>query len=90
MMDFGGKPKNEVYYRDLAERRRRSQEAVAQMMRSASKDKSTPKPKGPSKAEIELAKRKSEGQAARKKFEKEKGEKRIALRKRYMKLLKLA
>lgn len=48
------------------------------------------KPKGPSKAELEMQKRRSEGQAARKKFEKEKGERVAALRKRYMTLLKLS
>ena len=47
-------------------------------------------PRGPTAAERALAKRKAEGQKVRKKFEKEKGERRIALRKRYMKLLKLA
>jgi len=52
---------------------------------------------GPASAELlrriraakALEKRKAEGQKVRKKFEKEKGERRIALRKRYMKLLKV-
>ena len=46
-------------------------------------------PRGPTAAELALAKRKAAGQEVRKKFEKEKGERRIALRKRYMKLLKV-
>ena len=81
---------------DSAKRSKKSQEAVEKMMKSSSKDSAPSKPKGPTAAELEaqrkaaaLAKRKAEGQKVRKKFEKEKGERRIALRKRYMKLLKL-
>lgn len=97
-MDLGLKPKNAAYYRDLEKRSDRSTAMVEQMMASNDNDSSpsTSKPKGPTAAELEaqrkakaLAKRKAEGQKARKKFEKEKGERRIALRKRYMKLLKL-
>jgi hypothetical protein len=89
-MDLGLKPKDADYYARLAERKKKSQDAMKKMMASTSKSSAPSKPKGPSAAEIALAKRKAEGQAARKKFEKEKGERRIALRKRYMKLLKLA
>ena len=95
-MDLGIKPKNAAYYRDLPKRSKKSQEAVEKMMKSSSKDSAPSKPKGPTAAELEaqrkaaaLAKRKAEGQKVRKKFEKEKGERRIALRKRYMKLLKV-
>ena len=89
-MDLGIKPKNAAYYRDLPKRSKKSQEMSDQMAKSMSKNSAPSKPKGPSAAEIALAKRKAAGQEARKKFEKEKGERRIALRKRYMKLLKLA
>lgn len=97
-MDLGIKPKNAAYYRDLEKRSKKSQDAVKKMMASNNNDDSSPsRPRGPTAAELEaqrkaaaLAKRKAEGQKARKKFEKEKGERRIALRKRYMKLLKLA
>ena len=80
---------------DSSYRSRTERNILRQRMAARSRndnDDSPPpsKPKGPSAAEIALAKRKAEGQAARKKFEKEKGEKRIALRKRYLKLLKLA
>ncbi|MGB1426234.1 MAG: hypothetical protein ACPG6T_07080 [Paracoccaceae bacterium] len=61
------------------------------MEQNQSRDRDRPsKPKGPSKKELELKKRREEGQAARKKFEKEKGERVSALRKRYMTLLNLA
>ena len=90
LMDTGQMPRTSEYFARLPERRRRSQESVERMNRSMSRDSAPSKPKGPSEAEIALAKRKAEGQKARKKFEKEKGERRIALRKRYMKLLKLA
>lgn len=90
LMDLGVIPKDAYYYSTAPANKKKSQEMLEQMMKSASKDSAPSKPKGPSKAEIALAKRKAEGQAARKKFEKEKGEKRIALRKRYLKLLKLA
>ena len=90
LMDIGKMPRTSEYFARLPERRKKSKEMSDQMMKSMSKNKAPSKPKGPSAAEIALAKRKAEGQAARKKFEKEKGERRIALRKRYMKLLKLA
>jgi len=96
-MDLGIMPKNAAYYRDLPKRSKKSQEAMEKMMASNDKDSSPSKPRGPTAEELEaqrkaaaLAKRKAEGQKARKKFEKKKGERRIALRKRYMKLLKLA
>lgn len=88
-MDLGLKPKNAAYYRDLEERSDKSTAMVEQMMAS-NNDDSPSKPKGPSKAELEMQKRRAEGQAARKKFEKEKGERVAALRKRYMTLLKLS
>lgn len=96
-MDLGLKPKDADYYARLAERSKKSQDAMEKMMASNDNDDSSPsKPRGPTAAELEaqrkaaaLAKRKAEGQKVRKKFEKEKGERRIALRKRYMKLLKL-
>jgi len=88
-MDLGIKPKNAAYYRDLEKRKKKSQEMMDNMM--ASNDDDAPSsPKGPSKAELEMQKRRAEGQAARKKFEKEKGERVAALRKRYMTLLKLS
>lgn len=89
-MDLGIKPKNAAYYRDLEKRKKKSQQMVEQMMASSDNDSSPSKPKGPSKAELEMQKRRAEGQAARKKFEKEKGERVAALRKRYMTLLKLS
>lgn len=61
------------------------------MQQGQSRDRDRPsKPKGPTKKELELQKRREEGQVSRKKFEKEKGERVAALRKRYMTLLKLA
>jgi len=91
-MDLGIKPKNAAYYRDLPKRSKKSQEAVERMNRSSERDRARPAVEptpGPTPEEIALEKRRKEGQAARKKFEKAKGERRITLRKRYMKLLKL-
>ena len=89
LMDLGVMPKDAYYYSTAPARQAKSKAMVDQAMAAAAKDQPS-KPKGPSKAELEMQKRRAEGQAARKKFEKEKGERRIALRKRYLKLLKLA
>lgn len=96
-MDTGQMPRTSEYFARLPERQARSQAAMERMMASNDNDDSSSSAtRGPTAAELEaqrkaeaLAKRKAEGQAARKKFEKAKGERRIALRKRYMKLLKL-
>ena len=90
LMDLGVIPKDAYYYSTAPANKKKSQQMADQMMKSMSKDSAPSKPKGPSKAELEMQKRRAEGQAARKKFEKEKGERVAALRKRYMTLLKLS
>lgn len=90
--DFFGGKRDADYYARLPERQRKSQEMIERMNRSSDRDRARPAVEptpGPTPEEIALEKRRKEGQAARKKFEKAKGERRIALRKRYMKLLKL-
>jgi hypothetical protein len=88
LMDLGQKPKDPDYYARLAKRKEKSQDMMERMTASNDNDDSSPsKSEGPTKAEIALQKRKAEGQKARKKFEKEKGERVAALRKRYKTLL---
>jgi hypothetical protein len=91
-MDLGIKPKNAAYYRDLPKRRKRSQEAA-----KISSGGGSSTPKGPTAAELRaqrkaaaLAERKRLGQVARKKFEKEKGERVAALRKKIATLLNVS
>lgn len=94
-MDLGLAPKNESYYAGLSGRQARSR-AMAESSSSNKSDggSGSAAPKKLTAAELraqkkaaDLARRKTEGQAARKKFEEKKGKSRIALRKRYMKLL---
>lgn len=93
MMGLGLKEKDYKYEARTARNIRLSKEKGGN---DYGNDNDSPTPRGPTAAELEaqrkaaaLAKRKAEGQKIRKKFEKEKGERRIALRKRYMKLLKV-
>ena len=44
LMDIGAKPKNDVYYRDLADRQERSQAAMQQAMSSSDNDGPAPVP----------------------------------------------
>jgi hypothetical protein len=87
--DFFGGERDVDYYARKSERSAKSQAMLEQSMAAAAKDRRRKgrQVKGPTEEELALQKRKDEGQKARKKFEKEKGERVAALRKRYKTLL---
>ena len=99
-MDLGLQPKNQAYYGAMPGRRAMAAKHAAAMGPSNKSDDGPGLSSAASRARkltaaelraqrkaAELAKRRTEGQAARKEFEKKKGERTLALRKRYMMLL---
>jgi len=96
LMDLGQKPKDPDYYARLPERKKRSSSGH-QKLDYGNDDSSPPRPRQPTEAELRaqrkaaaLAERKRLGQVARKKFEKEKGERVAALRKKIATLLNVS
>ena len=99
LMDLGQKPKDPDYYARLPERKKRSRSGHQKLDygNDDSPSRAAPRPRQPTAAELkaqrkaaELAERKRLGQVARKKFEKEKGERVAALRKKIATLLNLS
>ena len=97
LMDIGAIPKDASYYSRLAERNQASQNAMnALIATNSNKDHASPAsiPREPTAAELEaqrkaaaLARRKEEGQTARKEYERKKGTLVLAQRKKYTAML---
>lgn len=101
LMDIGLKPKTSSYYAEMSGRKAFHAKTMASMGPSNKSDdgpglSSAASRKQPTAAELAaqrkaeaLEKRRVEGAASRKEFEKKKGERVLALRKRYLTLLNL-